>query len=139
MTRVCFHVLPTQAPAARLRYLIHLLNQPLSGTCHLRLPDEAAAQRLDLQLWKIPAESFLPHALGSEHLPAPIQLWGADIPCTGDTLINLHPDFPEHAQGYRTVIELLDQSPELIERGRHRYKRYKALGITPDVIKPQER
>lgn len=122
----------------RLLYLIQLLNTLQGSQCHIRLPDDQAAQRLDLQLWKYPPESFLPHALGSEGLLAPIQLWGAHIPPSGEILINLHAAFPEAFQGYKTVIELLDQTPALIERGRNRFKHYKKLGYTPEVIKPEE-
>ncbi len=140
MTRIFFHVLPTRAPAARLRYLIHLLTHDLSGqTVDLRLPDDEAAIKLDQQLWRHPPEGFLPHAPGWERPDAPVRLWGARPPDSGHILINLHPDFLNGFTGYNQIIELLDQSDALLERGRERYRQYRQADITPEVIKPEER
>ncbi len=139
MTQVVFHVLPTAAPKARLQYLIHLLDQPLWGqSVDIRLPDEKAAAKLDEQLWRWPATNFLPHALGKARTDIPVRLWGDSPPPTGAVLINLHPDFFEAFRGYDRVIELLDQSAALLERGRERYRQYRQAGITPEVIKPEE-
>ena len=135
---VTFHVLNSQAPRARLAYLIQLLEVGwVTRRITLRLPDETAAVRLDRQLWQYAPEAFLPHALGEEAPTSPIRLWGADIPPQGDLLINLHPELTPHWQGYEEVIELLDQSPELIERGRQRWRAYRQQGVTPEVLKPE--
>lgn len=139
MTQVVFHLLPTTAPKARLHYLIHLLDQTLWGqSIDLRLPDEQAAAKLDQQLWTWPPHGFLPHALGQERIDAPIRLWGAHPPKTGQVLINLHPAFFTDFKGYNQVIELLDQSEVLLVRGRDRYRQYRQQGITPEVVKPKE-
>jgi len=139
MTQVVFHLLPTTAPKARLRYLIHLLDQTLWGhSIDLRLPDEQAAAKLDQQLWAWPSHGFLPHALGAARTDAPIRLWGAKPPEIGEILINLHPEWFPHFSGYNQVIELLDQSDALLARGRARYRTYRRLGITPQLIRPEE-
>jgi len=138
---VVFHVLQTDAPRHRLRHLIRLLETlwQAGRSCDVRLPSEQAAHTLDRQLWQYRPDAFLPHALGGETPAAPIRLWAADVPADGDILINLHPQLPERFKGYKLTLELLDQSPELIDRGRTRYRSYRAdHAITPDVLKLSE-
>jgi DNA polymerase-3 subunit chi len=67
---------------------------------------------------------------------APIQLFGEQISrACQDVLINLHPDFYAPFNQYQRTIELLDQSEELIEKGRERWRQYKSLGLVPTVHK----
>ncbi|WP_294945376.1 DNA polymerase III subunit chi [Sulfurivirga sp.] len=137
--RLEFHVLDTTAPRARLAHLIRLLERLWpEHPCDVRLPDGDAARRLDLQLWRLAPEAFLPHALGEEAPQAHIRLWGETVPAHGTVLVNLHPQLCAHWRGYEHVIELLDQSPELLERGRDRWRAYRAAGVTPTLIKPEE-
>lgn len=138
---VIFHVLQTEAPRFRLQHLIRLLEALWAAgrQCDLRLPSDHAVHTLDRQLWQYRADAFLPHALGSEAPEAPIRLWADGCPAQGDILINLHPQLPEPFKGFKLTLELLDQSPELIERGRERYRTYKkAHAVTPDVLKLTE-
>jgi len=138
---VIFHVLQTDAPRHRLRHLIRLLETlwQAGRSCDLRLPSEQAAHTLDRQLWQYRPDAFLPHTLGDESTTAPIRLWAADVPESGDILINLHPQLPQRFKGYKLTLELLDQSPELIERGRERYRTYRKIhALTPAVFKITE-
>ncbi|MBN2607242.1 MAG: DNA polymerase III subunit chi, partial [Thiotrichales bacterium] len=92
-------------------------------------------QRLDIALWQFRPETFIPHAIALE-VSAPIQLWVQQVsePCE-DVLLNLHTDFAEDFKQYTRTIEVLDQSEALIERGRERWRQYKALGIEPTIHK----
>ena len=138
---VVFHVLQTQAPRFRLQHLIRLLEHLWAAgrTCDLRLPSPKAVKTLDRQLWQYRSTAFLPHAPGSEVPDAPIRLWAEETPSQGELLINLHPQLPDAFKGFKLTLELLDQSPELIERGRERYRSYKNVhAITPVVHKITE-
>ncbi len=138
---VVFHVLQTEAPRFRLQHLIRLLEglQATGRQCDLRLPSKQAVHTLDRKLWQYRADAFLPHAPGQEAPAAPIRLWAEEGPTTGELLINLHPQLPPHFKGFKLTLELLDQSPELIERGRERYRTYRKVhAVTPDVLKLTE-
>jgi DNA polymerase-3 subunit chi len=134
---VIFYVLNSSDPAARERFLIKLIAKAhqQNRRVDVRFGEKLEAQRFDQTLWAVPAHSYLPHAVEHE-LDAPIQLFGAQIQqaCL-DVLINLHPDFYADFTRYRRTIELLDQSAELIEKGRERYRQYKQHGLVPTVHK----
>lgn len=134
---VLFYVLDSSDQSSRERFLTKLLHktQQQKRRVDVRFSQQQDAQRYDQTLWAQPAHSYLPHSVELE-LAAPIQLFGEDIsqPCQ-DVLINLHPDFYAGFKHYARTIELLDQSAELIEKGRQRWREYKELGFEPTLHK----
>lgn len=132
---VLFYVLSSSDLASRERFLTKLLlkTQQQTRRVDVRFAQIQEAERFDQALWA--QSSYLPHAVELA-LPAPIQLFGANIPRSGnDVLINLHPDFYSEFKIYQRTIELLDQSAELIEKGRQRWREYKAQGFEPILHK----
>ena len=134
---VLFYVLNSSDLASRERFLTKLLlkTQQQKRRVDVRFTQRQDAERFDQTLWAQPPHGYLPHAVELA-LPAPIQLFGAQISrgCQ-DVLINLHPDFYPEFQNYQRTIELLDQSVELIEKGRQRWREYKQQGFEPTLHK----
>ncbi len=134
---VLFYILSSSDISARDVFISKLVNKIYTENrqADIRLASAEDCERLDLAIWQFKPESFIPHSIAKK-VGAPIQLWHDQIeqPCN-DVLLNLHPIFPEQCQHYARTIEVLDQSPELIEMGRVRWKQYKAQGIEPTVHK----
>jgi DNA polymerase-3 subunit chi len=137
MSELVFYVLNSSSFQEREAFLIKLLNKAQQQTrqVDVRFAQQQDAQRFDQKLWCEPSHSYIPHGLVN-NIAAPIQLYGEQIthPCK-DVLINLHPEFYDNFKQYQRTIELLDQSEELIEKGRERWRQYIALGLTPTVHK----
>lgn len=137
MQDVVFYVLSSSDFSTRERFLAKLLakTQQQQRRVDVRFAQLHDAQRFDQTLWLLPAQGYMPHSVAHE-LDAPIQLFAQTInsPCD-DVLINLHPDFYAPFTRYQRTIELLDQSVELIEKGRQRWREYKQAGFEPVVHK----
>lgn len=137
MNELVFYVLNSSSFEEREAFLVKLLNkaQQQSRQVDVRFAHMQDAQRFDQKLWCEPPHSYIPHGMAQD-IVAPIQLYGEQIPhFCNDVLINLHPEFYDPFTNYKRTIELLDQSEELIEKGRQRWRQYKALGLTPTVHK----
>lgn len=134
---VLFYVLDTSEATQRDAFIGKLVNKIYQEQrqCDIRCNDDQETARLDLAIWQYRPHAFIPHAVALE-VAAPIQLWSQLVaePCE-DVLLNLHTNFTDHFQQYQRTIEVLDQSEALIERGRDRYRQYKAMGIEPTVHK----
>jgi len=136
-TEVVFYILNSSDPAAKDQFT-HKLMQKIhkeQRQADMLFVSENDAQRYDLALWNFKPEAFIPHAYQLE-VASPIQIYANRViqPCH-DILINLHTDFQTNFQHYKRVIEILDQTQTLIERGRERFKQYRAEGIEPTVHK----
>lgn len=134
---VLFYVLETQDSASRLQFVCKLVQKiwHQNRQCDIVCQHSSELEALDEAIWQYKPDAFIPHAVALSQ-PAPIQLWdGQTNSACEDVLLNLHPNFPESFQAYQRTIEVLDQSPELIQRGRERWKKYKSLGFEPILHK----
>lgn len=137
MTEVVFYILNSNDDAAKDHFTCKLLNKIYSEQrqADLLCMDDQQAQRLDLNLWAFKPQAFIPHAIAHQ-MPAPIQIFADQVESScQDVLLNLHSQLPSDWQSYQRVIEVLDQSPELIQLGRDRFKYYRSLEIEPTVHK----
>lgn len=134
---VVFYILNSAEISAREHFMSKLLKKIVSEqrTADVVFETQADAQRYDLSLWQFQPQSFIPHSLANSE-NAPIQLYheAPTKPCN-DILLNHQTQFPEAFTGYQRTIEILDQTPHLIEMGRQRFKHYRQLGIEPQVHK----
>lgn len=134
---VVFYILNSNDPSSREQFMSKLLNKIIREKRQADVLFETLtdAQRYDLNLWQFQPESFIPHSLSHEE-SAPIQLYAGKITQPSfDILLNHQMQFPDIFNQYQRTIEILDQTQHLIEMGRERFKRYKQLGITPQVHK----
>lgn len=136
-TEVVFYILNSSDLNSREQFMSKLLNKVVSENRQADVLFETLteAQRYDLNLWQFQPQSFIPHSLSHEE-SAPIQLYAEKVtkPCF-DILLNHQMQFPENFNQYQRTIEILDQTQHLIEMGRERFKRYKQMGIEPQVHK----
>lgn len=140
MTRVDFYVLPDQKDNGRALLACRLIDKAynLGHTLYLLAASEAQAAALDDLLWTFRQDSFIPHEryplTGQDDSPI---LIGTCLPAdrTAQVLINFTNQLPEGFARYERVIELVDQTPEVLARSRERFRQYREHGLTPETHK----
>ncbi len=137
LQEVIFYVLNSSDPKSRDEFNAKLIQKIIAEKrqADVLFDSYEEAQRFDLTLWGIRPHSFIAHAINLE-VKAPIQLFDKKITqgCQ-DILLNLHTDFQTPSSSYKRTIEVLDQTPLLIQKGRERFKQYRMLAIKPVVHK----
>ena len=131
-----FYVLPSSDPDARGRFLCRLVDKilGLGHQIYIQTANEAEAKRIDQQLWEFQPESFIPHSLTSEDLPAKVTIgWDDQRPDHKDVFVNLNLDIPEDALQFERILEIVVQSEEVLASTRNNYKSYQANGISIDM------
>lgn len=138
---IVFYLLQTEQPEERDNFLIKLLNrtQKDKHLVDIQLANLEDANWLSQNLWLKPAHGYLPHSINRQEA-APIQLHAPKITQpTKDILINLAP--PPYLQeekvinSYNRLIEIYDQSQNLLENGRENWRAYKQAGYDITVHK----
>ncbi|SUO97431.1 DNA polymerase III subunit chi [Suttonella ornithocola] len=144
MPIIRFYVLPLGADIERrLQILCKLCEKALNGgekNLIIHCENHTLATLVDERLWQYPLTSFLPHTLShdSKHSnDAPILITTAPERVThADTFINLsldtQADIPQNCQ---RVIEIVQNTNDVLSATRARYKAYQARGYTPETIK----
>ncbi len=134
---VLFYVLASSDELSRDIFITKLVNKINSEQrqADICLSSAEDCVRLDQAIWQYKPQSFIAHSIARQE-QAPVQLWDKDIlEPNFDVLLNLHTEFPTNFNQYRRTIEVLDQSVELIEMARSRWKLYKSKGIVPTLHK----
>jgi len=138
---VDFYVLPSQEPAARLRFACRLVEKAWRNRHRVRVQCEPGGEleALDELLWTWSDRSFLPHhRLGSDEdapagAPPPVVL--ADTADTdaadGDLVVNLGGALPPDFERFARIAEVVDADDARRRLGRERYKQYRERGIEP--------
>lgn len=136
MTNIQFYVSKqSQNIAARLNLACRLAQKAYEHHLHVYVhcPDSMTARRLDDLLWTFNDTSFIPHGL---HTDAPLNTQSPYIIIgyehepqhNCDYLINLANDMPAFFSRFLRMAEILDQTPEILQKGRERYKFYRNRG-----------
>ncbi|MER2529321.1 MAG: DNA polymerase III subunit chi [Candidatus Competibacter denitrificans] len=140
MTRVDFYVLPDQKDNGRVLLACRLIDKAyhLGHTLYVLAASEAQAAALDDLLWTFRQDSFIPH----ERYPltgeddSPILIGTRLAPDRhAQVLINFSNELPEDFARFERVVELVDQSPEVLAKSRERFRRYREHGLTPETHK----
>ncbi len=135
--RVDFYVSPDDQPQARLTLACRLVRRawqaglPVFVLCS----DEQQLAAMDDLLWHVRPQFFMPHSRFDDNPAAPIVL-GVDCWPTQDNsvLINLcMQPVPQFAQLNR-VLELVCQTPELLQQSRTNFMHYRTLGLQPQRV-----
>ncbi len=103
----------------------------------VRSADAGQLAAIDVALWRVPADSFLPHGLDSDIGPGraasqPVLLTAAPLPAANgaDCLVQLGGDLPDDLAGLARAMYLFDDAA--IEAARARWRQLaKAPGVTP--------
>jgi DNA polymerase-3 subunit chi len=136
VTQVDFYVLQSEDADTRLRTACRVAEKAFAQRQHvlLRAGSVAEAARLDEMLWTFSQNSFVPHRLLTDPLPAaPVErvLIAAgdvpeDLPC--EVMINLDAAVPEAFSRYLRVAEIVDGEPTRRNQARERYRFYRDRG-----------
>ncbi len=90
-----------------------------------------AAQRLDVMLWTLKDDSFLPHDIFPDVSSiAPIQIGYTEQICQGmNVLINMTSTVPSFFEQFQRIVEIIDDTSLAREAGRKRYRFFKEKGM----------
>jgi DNA polymerase-3 subunit chi len=142
MTKVSFHILPTESQQDRYLFACKMIEKAYrSGCfCYVMTDDDKQSQLIDDLLWTFRAGSFIPHQIYTGELPEreKVILIGSLIPPENwqHTLFNLSARHPDPGLKPQRILEILDNSETTKAVGRERYRRYQQSGMT--VIKHQD-
>lgn len=121
----------------RLAYACRLLRKAyLKGARPLVLVDAPALDALDRALWLMGQGDFVPHARAADpaivrrHSPILIGTQVVDG-FAADVLVNVGGGFPEAAERFDRIIEIVGSEPQDRQGARERWKRYKSDGFEP--------
>ena len=138
--RVDFYVLPDRKDNGRALLACRLADKAynLGQTVYLLAGSEAQATALDDLLWTYRQDSFIPHEryplAGEDASPV---LVGTVLPTdsAAQVLINCTDCLPEGFERHERVVELVDQSPEVLGKSRERFRQYRERGLAPETHK----
>lgn len=135
--RIDFYVSPDSQPQARLQLACRLVRRawqaglPVFVLCS----DEAQQTSMDDMLWHLRPQFFIPHNRFDDNPAAPVVLAVNQQPAQPDSvLINLCMQPPPQLDGLNRVIELVCQTPELLQQSRANFMHYRKLGFTPQRV-----
>jgi DNA polymerase-3 subunit chi len=132
--RVEFH----SGVADDLGFACRLLRKAyLQGARVLVRAPSARLARLDRALWTFAEREFLPHlrfaapgVVPAQAARTPIWLVDGQLPAgVPPVLVNLGADLPDDWQAFDRIIEVLSTEPDDEQRGRARWRAYKAAGL----------
>lgn len=92
------------------------------------VPDSGTAEQLDKLLWNFQASAFVPHGLGTEHLPIAISSDSSDPGEHHGILINLQGPIPTWFSRFERVMEVIYPEPVYEQAKRDNFKFYKERG-----------
>lgn len=134
IARVDFYVLKTENPhllkMTACRLIEKIYKQGM--TIFVCVENEEEATVLDSLLWTFRQGSFVPHERYGAHGPmTPVLIGCVDaVPEGGrDVLLNLARKLPVGIEAFRRVADLVDQTPDVRQAGRLRYRAYQAFKI----------
>lgn len=133
MTKIDFHVLPTQGRRQHDVYVCELVQQAFHDgrRVHVHCLDDDMVTTLDELLWTFHDTSFVPHAVAGtpEAAAAPVLLAASlDAPASADLLVNLHVEVPPFFSQFEQVVETTGEDEQAKVLARGRYKFYKDRG-----------
>ena len=139
MTRVDFHVLPTQPRRQHDVYVCQLVERAWRAglRVHLHCLDRDMQKSLDDLLWTFSDTSFLPHATvdSAEGEAASITVGCADrLPASAEVLVNLDVEVPPFFSQFERVIETTGSDEHEKAQARQRYRFYKERGYPIETI-----
>jgi len=109
-----------------------------AGQCALLFTqDEAVVQQLEVDLWRMPALSFVPHVRCGHPLArqTPVLIGdNADDIRTPDVLINLEDEWPPCFSRFDRLIEVVSQEDADRQAARQRYRFYQERGYALNSI-----
>ena len=134
MTEIDFYILGGQDHQARLAFAARLAEKMFLSQRQLVIAtaDPQSSQDLSEQLWQSRPESFIAHGIYEQQkqLEDPVVLCHQAPPTfCHDVLINISGQLLEsHFSRFHRLVEIVVQTPEVLEQTRAAYQFYKARG-----------
>lgn len=138
MPRIDFYVLPDASPNGRFLLACRVTDKAFrhGHRVYIHASSHSQAVMLDELLWTFKDNSFIPHSMvdkpDADTDTAPVRLgYGTQPGVQADVLINLGDEVPDSFEQYERVTELVDQSQEIKQQARQRFRYYRDKGYTP--------
>ena len=131
MTRIDFYLLPDAEEASRLQFACRLAETiwKKGHRLYVHVPDQAAAETFNEQLWSHKPEAFVPHGLLGQQPPSPVEIGWQDEPGDHhDVLLNLDLRIPAHFSRFQRVAEIINDAEEVKKPKREDWTFYKERG-----------
>ena len=136
MTRIDFYVLDTADHIRRLKVVCKLAEKAAGAgeRVFVHADDSAMLEALDSSLWTFRANSFVAHSIvNSDDIEDanggdPVQLSCAAPASDRTLLINLAEEVPLFFSRFERTLEVIDQSDDVRDAGRTRYRFYQHRG-----------
>lgn len=133
MTRIDFYLPKDKAQIDRLLLACRLTDKALAAGHRVLIhcTTLAECQQMDSLLWSFRPESFIPHGLMHQVEAAthPVLISHHEDPDEEeDVLINLTNNLLPFFSRFRRLLEPLDQTPEVLDSGRQRFRYYRERG-----------
>lgn len=137
MARIDFYVLPGAKPKGRPLLACRLTEKALAQghKVFIHTGSREQSMLLDELLWTYKDISFVPHAVDRIHADEPVLVSHTTdhVPEHTSVLINLGPGVPGDLERFERVTELVDQTDEVKQEARTRFRRYREQGYSPET------
>lgn len=130
MTKIDFHILPSDLDSQRYRYVARLVLKAHNHNHQVLIATESESQAKEVShaLWSLSPDAFLAHTeVDTGHFPLQIS-FSNNCGEHHDILINLCNKTPEYFPRFGRVFEVVSQRPDLLESSRTRYRFYQDRG-----------
>ncbi len=135
MPEVTFYILPSHSQQERQAFACKLIEKIYrSGHCCFVLTDsKQQSRKMDDHLWTFRPGSFVPHQIYHSVIPQHKQtvLIGTEpVPEQWlNVIVNLSSAHPQQIENCERILEILDNSEDTKQMGRHRYRYYQQNGL----------
>lgn len=132
--RIDFYVSPDSQPQARLVLACRLVRRAWQAglPVFVRCADAQQLEEMDDMLWHLRPQFFMPHNRFDDNPAAPVVLAIDSQPVLENTvLVNLDMQPAQQFERLDRVVELVCQTPELLQQSRENFLHYRELGFTP--------
>jgi DNA polymerase-3 subunit chi len=95
------------------------------------VPNRQAADYIDNLLWRLPPDSFIPHAVSNEHSDDRVIITQANSNINkGKIALNLIPTTCPDLESFEKIYELADQTDaQKAQQSQHKMQQYQNLGL----------
>lgn len=136
--RIDFYVSQDSQPQARLQLACRLVRRAWHAglPVFVRCADASQQAEIDQLLWHMRPQQFVPHNTFNDDSSAPVVLaLDPQLPTQANSvLVNLCMQPPSQFDGLNRVIELVCQTPELLQQSRSNFVHYRKLGFAPQRV-----
>lgn len=139
MAEASFYILPSQSLHDRFLFACKLIEKAYrcGQFCYVYTDSDQHSQQLDNQLWTFRENSFIPHQIYQNKIPAyqqTVLIGTQEAPESWQKLIfNLSSKYPANLSKAERVLEIIDNNDTQKQAGRQRFRQYTLDGFNTDT------